>query len=210
MNMREPRASAERRRLCALVLGALVAAALGRPAQASTVHALSLQEMTRRADVIAVTVAREAQARREHNGALIVTDVALEVETALKGVKAGERIVATVLGGVLDGLALQVPGEANFTVGQRSIVFLTRTPDGAELRVVGMSQGVLPISTLGPQPVVRPGGQGAALVEPGADGQLHDAPAALLEPQPLADLVGRIRALVAAGSPATRRSPSKP
>lgn len=189
---------------CALLAAVALLAMPGRPARASTVLALSLEEMTRRADVIAVAVAKERQARREQNGALIVTDVKLEVETGLKGVKSGDNIVATVLGGAIDGLALQVPGEASFTTGQKAIVFLTRTPDGAELRVVGMSQGVLPIVTLGPEPVVRPGGQTAALVEPGADGQLHDAPAALLAPEPLSGLLARIRALVGPAAPARR------
>lgn len=165
-------------------------------AEASTVLALSLEEMTRRSDVIAVAVAAERNARRDHNGSLIVTDFQLDVETGLKGVKQGARIVATVLGGELDGLALQVPGEASFVTGQRVIVFLSRTPSGAELRVVGMSQGVLPIFARAGEAMVGPGGQSAELVEPGADGELHAAPAALLQPQPLDDLVARIRSLV--------------
>lgn len=177
-----------------LVLSASLHAFAPGAAQAATVLALSLEEMTRKADVIAVVLPAERQPRREQTGSLIVTDVTLEVDTALKGVKAGERIVATILGGRLDGIALQVPGEANFALGELALVFLARTRDGSELRVLGMSQGVLPIFERGQAVMVGPGGKSAGLVQPGSDGLLHDAPAALLEPQPLSDILARVRA----------------
>jgi hypothetical protein len=167
-------------------------------ASASLVLALSLEDMTRRADVIALVSAVGTQARREKNGSLIVTDVSLQVETALKGrgLEPGSRIVATVLGGKLDDLALQVPGEANFALGQRVIVFLQRSQVSSELRVVGMSQGVLPLFERGGTTLVAPGGQSSELVEAGSDGELRPAPSALLQPQPLGELLDRIRRLV--------------
>jgi hypothetical protein len=80
------------------------------------------------------------------------------------------------------------------------VVFLARTPDGSELRVVGMSQGVLPVisGTAGGPPMVAPGGRSATLVEPDGSGDLHEAPGALAEAQSLDALLSRIRALVAA------------
>jgi hypothetical protein len=180
--------------LRALLLCAIGLASATAHVRASVVLALSLEDMTRKADVVALATARESHSRREKNGSLIVTDVTLEVETPLKGgLTKGERIVATVLGGALEGLALQVPGEASFATGQRVVVFLYRAPTSRELRVVGMSQGVLPLFAQDGNTMVAPGGQSAALVEPGVGGDLHDAPDALQKPQPLGDVLTRIR-----------------
>jgi hypothetical protein len=159
--------------------------------------------------VIAVVVPRDSQARRQPSGSLIVTDVGLEVETPLKGsLERGQRIVATVLGGRQGELALQVPGEASFEIGSRVIVFLYRSPRSAELRVVGMSQGVMALFAQPEGTMVTAGGQGAALVEPGTEGALNPGEPAFDQPQPLGDLLTRIRALVAqpaSGSGATRQ-----
>jgi hypothetical protein len=161
--------------------------------------ALSLEDLTRKADMIVLGVPIEQQARRQGHGKVIVTDVSVRVDDVLKGsAKPGQSVVATLLGGTLDGIALQVPGEASLTLGQRLLVFLQRTPASGELHVVGMSQGVLALTQQGNSTVVMPGGGGAALVQPGSDGQLRDAPPALMQPQPLGDLLDRIRHLVAA------------
>jgi hypothetical protein len=124
------------------VVGAVLAPAPR--AQASVVQALSLEELTHKAEVIVLGTATERQSRYGIDGKLIVTDVSMKVETALKGdVKAGSTLVATVLGGRIDDVALQVPGEANLPVGQRVIAFLYHSPASGDLRVVGMAQGVL-------------------------------------------------------------------
>ncbi|MFI5308880.1 MAG: hypothetical protein ACHQ53_16095 [Polyangiales bacterium] len=167
-------------------------------ARASVVLALGLEDLTRKADVIALVVATEQQSRMQPRSGLIVTDVSLRVEQALKGSKSGQTLVATLLGGKLDGVALQVPGEASLPIGQRVLVFLQRSKANGELRAVGMSQGVMTLSELGGATMVMPGGSGAALVQPGSDGALRDAPAALMQPQPLGALLDQIRALVSA------------
>jgi hypothetical protein len=168
-------------------------------AHASVVKALSLEQLTAKADEILVAVPTEQRPRRHVDGKLIVTDVSLQVQDVLKGShKAGEIARATVLGGTLDGVALQVPGEASFAIGQRVLVFLQRAPRSKDLRVVGMSQGVLPLREEAGTTMVIPGAGGAALVDRGSDGQLQPAAAALSAPQPLTVLLERIRALVAA------------
>jgi hypothetical protein len=168
-------------------------------ASASVVQALSLEQLTSKADEILIAVPTERRARRHADGKMIVTDVSLRVQTVLKGAhKAGETARATVLGGALEGVALQVPGEASFPLGERMLVFLQRSARSRDLRVVGMAQGVLPLREQDGATMVMPGGSGAALVDRGEDGQLQDAPAALTSPQPLPALIERIRALVAA------------
>jgi hypothetical protein len=180
---------------------ALLLAASIRPAAASVVLALSLEDLTRKSEVIVLGVPTEQQSRRHFDGKLIVTDVSVRVEDVLKGsAKRGQTVVATVLGGKLDGIALQVPGEAHLPIGQRLLLFLYRAPTSGDLRVVGMSQGVLALTQQGNTTMVTPGGTGAALVQPGSDGQLRDAPDALMQPQPLGDLLDRIRALVSTQS----------
>jgi len=201
--MRIERAS---RSLC--VLGALCAGLLlssgfldgaAPRARASVVQALSLEELTRNADLVIVAVPTEQHSRLDLDGKMIVTDVNLRVDEVLKGpVKRASNVVATLLGGRLDQLALQVPGEANFVSGMRVVVFLHRSQGGDDLRVVGMSQGVLPLVQQGGRTIAKPGGAGAALVDRGGDGVLRDAPSALMRPLPAAELLERIRSIVRA------------
>lgn len=179
---------------------ALFSAWLGQEAHASTVRALSLAELTRKAELIVVGVAQAAQSRRHVDGKLLVTDVSVRVERVLEGAaKPGESLVVTLLGGELDGLALDVPGEASLPLGKRSLLFLYRAPRSRDLRVVGMAQGVMKIEDASDgTAMVIPDGSGSALVERGDDGRLHPAPAALVEPEPADVLLARVRQLVAA------------
>jgi hypothetical protein len=181
----------------AAALGALTCLALfAGQVRASVVRSLSLEELTKRADEIVVGIPTEQQSRRHIDGKLIVTDFSLQTETVLKGEsKAGETTVITVLGGKLDGIGLQVPGEAGMAIGQRVIAFLYRAPRSGDLRVVGMSQGVMPIQ---PQPngtsLVMPS-SGAALVDPGT-GDMKETSGALAQPEPLPVFLQRISKIV--------------
>ncbi len=189
----------------ALLLASCLLCGLGaglmppRSAHASVVLALSLEDLTRKADLIAIVVPTEQQSRMRDDQHLIVTDVSLRLEQVLKGdLKPGQTAVATLLGGRIGQLALQVPGEASLPVGQRVLVFLQHAPPEGELHAVGMSQGVMALSQQGRTTLVMPGGNGAALMVPAANGALQDAPDALMQPQPLGALLDRIRGLVAA------------
>ena len=195
-----------RRRLAAGFAFLLGAACIGlfaagpHAAQASVVKALSLQELTRKSTEILVGMATEQQSRRHIDGKLIVTDFSFQVEDVLKGEsKRGEPAIITVLGGKLDGLGLQVPGEASFAIGQRVIAFLYKAPRSGDLRVVGMSQGVL---SLKPQAdgstMVIPGGSGSALLDPSQGGAIQEGTGgALAQPEPLPVLLDRIKKIVA-------------
>jgi hypothetical protein len=194
-----------RRRFAAgfALLGAACIALLAtgpRAAEASVVKALSLEELTRKSNEILVGMATEQQSRRHIDGKLIVTDFSFHVEDVLKGEsKRGEPAIITVLGGKLDGLGLQVPGEASFAIGQRVIAFLYKAPRSGDLRVVGMSQGVL---SLKPQAdgstMVIPGGNGAALLDPGQGNAIQEeGGGALAKPEPLPLLLDRIKKIVA-------------
>lgn len=183
--------------LCPLLLslGLLLSSSAG----ASVSRALSLADLVSKAEYIVVARAGQRHSRWHANGKLIVTDVDLRIERALKGdTRPGEEIIATVLGGAVDGLGMQVPGEANFETDALAVVFLYTSLPSADLRVVGMSQGVLPVRRQGGELSVLPGGAGGVLMAPDASGQLVASPDALAIPRPLNDVVGEILKQVAA------------
>jgi hypothetical protein len=193
-----------RRRAIGLGLALVALSAAARAAHASVLRALSLEELTRRAQLIVLATAVERQPRWHRDRRLILTDATLAVERVLKGeLDADRRVIATVLGGEIDDLGVQVSGEANFTLGQRVIAFLQRNP-GGRYRAVSMSQGALPVLERDQGWWVMPGGQGSALVERGGDGRLRVAPDALVQPVALEVLLDRIRNLVSPASSVAR------
>jgi len=167
-------------------------------ARASVVRALSLAEMVKESTVIVLGEVGERQARRGPKQ-LIVTDVSVEIQEALKGgVRPGESLVVTVMGGALDGVALQVPGEASLPQGERMLLFLRRSMPSGDLRVVGMAQGALGLEQAQSGWMVLPTPGHAALVLPNNEGSLEAAPPAVAEKVPLEQLLSRIATLVRA------------
>jgi len=187
--------------LLPLIVALSLACALAVPtAQGSVVRALSLEDLVERAEHIVVAVPEEKQSRRHQDGRLIVTDVSLRVKQVLKGSAAPEGVlIATRLGGRLETIALQVPGEATFAIGERVLVFLRAMGTGSsgQLRVVGMSQGVMALTRQGTTTMVIPGAGHSALVErEPQSGKFKSGKAAVSAPTPLPDLLSQIRALV--------------
>ena len=184
-------------------LGGMVVIALAwrtPAAEASVVSAYSAVDKCRKAELIVVGVPEEAQSRRHVDGRLIVTDVSVRVEKVQKGAaRPGESLLVTLLGGDLDGVALNVPGEAMLPLGKRTLLFLYSASRSGDLRVVGMAQGAMAIeANAAGTPMIIPGGSGGSLVERQADGRLHPAPAALMQPEPADALLAKIQQLVAA------------
>jgi hypothetical protein len=158
------------------LFGALCVLTAGAAVRAATVLELDLKQLVTKSDYIVVATVRGQHSRWNKYGR-IVTDVALEVQETLKGeVTAGERLSVTNLGGTVGDIAMQVEGSPQFVYGASMLVFLREVPSLGELRVVGMSQGVLYFSNGPYGQIILPGGQGLALVqtdesEPGADGE---------------------------------------
>jgi len=182
----------------AAMLSLSLAAVLAPVAHASVVEAMSLADLTREAEVVVVARVDGQRARYDAQGR-IVTDVALRIEQSLHGrLSPGARVTALRLGGAVGDLGLRVEGEASYVDGERVILFARwyATPAGDFLRPVGMSQGVLPITSTGGTELAQPGGLGLDLVAPGPDGRLVPAPAAMSAPRGLDSLLDEIRALV--------------
>ncbi|MCG8556405.1 MAG: hypothetical protein MJD61_14115 [Proteobacteria bacterium] len=164
-------------------------------AQAAVVRKLSLRQLVTQAELIAIVRPLAHVSRWDSNGR-IVTYVSLRIERMLKDDRPDRREVrVTVLGGSIGELGLVVPGAARFPAGQRCIVFLYSHPNGG-LRVVGMSQGTMPIREQAQGPVVTRSTSGLALL--GADGQIHEADAQEHNTRSLSEVVAQLVALIGA------------
>ncbi len=178
----------------ALLIGALAGASR---ASASVTTALSLEELTGRADDVWLARCVRSASRYDEQGR-IVTDLTLAVDDSMKGRRrAGEQAEMTVLGGVVGDVGMQVPGEAHLAVGDEAIVFLRTGRDGRR-HAVGMSQGVLPVRRGPAGPMVHPGASGLHLVPSTPGSGTARATGAIEEARPLGEMVSRIRSIVVA------------
>lgn len=181
-----------------LLLGAALALATltTGSVRASTLLAIDLPQLVKMSDYIVLAKAESRKSRKQESSGLIVTDVRLRVQSALKGAtKPGEALTATLLGGEIGDVGLHVSGEANIPDGRGVIVFLRRASNG-ELNVSGMAQGVLSITGQGGSAMVVPSTHDAALVQQDDKGRLQPSePQALPGPQPLAAVLAEIRRL---------------
>ncbi|MCC7538127.1 MAG: hypothetical protein IT379_18010 [Deltaproteobacteria bacterium] len=189
-----------------LVLAAATSIGAPRPASASVVLALDLDELVAQSDEIVVAEVLSQSA--SWVGRRIETDVRLRVdETVFGSSRRGNVIVVRRIGGNVGEIGMRVEGEPTFVVGQRTLLFLRRAY--GILRVVGMSQGAMRIEP-GTPPIVHPGGAGLALVRRSATGAMEDVdPASLPQSRPLAEMLDDVRSAVAARRPPTL-TPSTP
>lgn len=110
------------------------------PAQAfaSLVEALSLQELSQRADVIALGSITSVRPVWNAERSKIGTHCVLHVSVCLKG-QCGAQTAFVQRGGNMDGVSQVVVGEPAVLEGEELVVFLERV-DG-ELRFLGLAQG---------------------------------------------------------------------
>lgn len=180
--------------LGALALAALLASVTPSAAHATITEALSLDELVQQADIVALVTCVDQHALRDDRSR-IVTDYALRVDEVMKGsATVGSQITMRRLGGVIGDLGMRVEGEPHLVAGRRYVVFLRRIDRGVS-RPVGMSQGVMPVEEPHGVLTVQPGGGGLSLVQRGAGGGLHPAPAALLHEEPFERLRERVEAI---------------
>ncbi len=170
-----------------------------RPAEATVARAMAMRELVIEADVIARVTVLSHHARRDTLDR-IVTDVTVRIDESLYGttgsgpVRAGDTLVVTRLGGVLDGVGLRVEGEPGFVRGSEQLVFLSEMH--GVLRPTGMSQGVFPIERdAAGHELAMPNGAGLALVAPGGPA-LTPASPALAAPRAVDVLLDEVRALI--------------
>ena len=146
------------------MLVAALALVVSASALASTVLALSVEEMTRRSDVV-VRAQVVSQSSRREKGRLY-TFTTLEVRETWKG-RPEETIVVRQLGGVEGELATYVAGDARLEPGEEVVVFLRRNPAGEPVyHFVGLAQAKFRIERRDGTPVARRELGGLAVVDP--------------------------------------------
>jgi hypothetical protein len=127
-------------------LAARIDVDLARPAEATTAILATLEELVGASYVTAIAEAKERTSRWEElaGGRRIVTYTRLVLHERLVGGAESEReIVVRTLGGKVDKIGQQVAGEANFTIGERCVVFLSTIDDATV--VTAMAQGHYPL-----------------------------------------------------------------
>jgi hypothetical protein len=159
--------------LATLALGtptfaAVLTASSERPAHASAVIALTLDDLVDKSDVVVVVTPKSKSARWE--AGRIVTYTTVVVDTPVGGgPAAGESLVVRTMGGVVGDIGQKVFGEATLPLGTPMVLFLRDLPKplvatsvaGAR-SVTGMAQGALPI-VVGTDKVQRIGPSAASL-----------------------------------------------
>jgi hypothetical protein len=121
-------------------------------AHASTLVAISLEDLVGRSERIVVAIPRTHTSRWESGR--IVTYSAIDVEATIAGPAATSQLLVRTLGGEVDGVGQQVSGEARLPLGAPIVLFL-RAPIVAKevalpgsLGVVAMEQGAMHIDRL--------------------------------------------------------------
>ena len=121
--------------VAALVM--VIGVGLALPSSASVIEKISLARLQDDAEVIAV--ARVLSSKSVTRDGTIQTVTKLAIAQSWRGPKEGTLVVRTA-GGRANGMTLIARGEAQFSPGQRVLVFLYRS--GSAWRPVGMFQGV--------------------------------------------------------------------
>jgi hypothetical protein len=91
-------------------------------ARATVVVVPTLEEMTHRSDVVIHAVVAEVTVIEEVPGRLVTKNTLL-VKEAVRGAKAGDRLVVRQIGGALHGEVSWIAGQHHFTVGEEVIFF---------------------------------------------------------------------------------------
>ena len=108
------------------------------------VEKMGLEDLVAGADIIVVGVVVETRARWNDERTLIFTEVRFEVQDTVVGPPGVPTISLVIPGGQVGEVTQEVSAAAQFTIGDRAMLFLVRTPEG-DLRIAGGFQGRLAI-----------------------------------------------------------------
>ena len=121
-----------------------VAAAFGLaalPAGATTVAALSLEQMTDASDLVVRGVVESTWVDLDEHGH-VWTRALVRVEETIKGDAAvDDYVTVEAAGGTIDGVTAAVPGSARYSVGEDTFLFLTDKPSHEAYGTVAMAAG---------------------------------------------------------------------
>ena len=103
-------------------------------------------DMAQQASVIVIGKITKLKSAWDKDQQQIFTKITLSVEEVLKGKLKKRRITVTQLGGVVDDVEAWIDGNAQFTEGEKVLLFLDRQENGT-LRVLHLYQGKFSIFT---------------------------------------------------------------
>jgi len=156
------------------------------------------QQLLATSDVVIVGTVTAIESA-ESATAGIQTYVHVQPSRIIKGNIDTQPIVLREPGGSFGERREWVYGAPEFWVGERSLLFLSRNPDGTlQTNSLSMGKFTVGVDSTGRSTAVREFGYGADVLEP-ATGELHDAQP---ETQPFVPLIGRLRALTQAAGTA--------
>ncbi len=194
-------------RSCALFAVACLAATGS--AHAAVVPWMEIEEMTRRAEVIALGRVDRVDSEWTADGAMIITRAVIDVEKGLKGGPLRE-VTVEVPGGRVGDQMMVASGAPGFERGERLILFLERpggkTPGGktagTPFGVVGWNLGKMTVrrDARTGRDVVH-GAPGPAVAYVGPDGRPIDPSRSRRGPEELGRFLQRIEELLEAPGP---------
>lgn len=133
------------RLLLLLLIGAMVLFAV-LSTQATIVHRLEIEELTRLSTDVFHGQVLATETRWNAERTRIYTDVRLRINETFKGAaKRNETVTIVQLGGEKDGRRLDYAGRPEFTAGESIVLFTTRTRQNG-LTVVALKQGKLHVT----------------------------------------------------------------
>lgn len=106
-------------------------------------RAMTTEEMTRRADVVAIGKVTATRSEWDQNKARIVTRATMSVGEYVKG-NAGNVMTITTPGGEVDGVGEWYSHMARFNKDEEVVVFAEKDKKG-NYRVTGGSEGKIPV-----------------------------------------------------------------
>lgn len=111
-------------------------------AYSTTVVSLSVDKMTKEADLIVRGVVNSRTTQWNQAKTRIYTITKIDIQETYKGsIKASHSISIRQIGGEIDGLVQTIAGNAKFSAGEEVIVFLESHPTEGIHFVMGMAQG---------------------------------------------------------------------
>jgi len=121
----------------------LALGAFARPAQATLLRPLTLDDLIRKADRVLLAEVVGARCVGERGRIYTHTEVRVQEQLKGKGRPAGSTVVVRQMGGELDGVVMGIAGTPELKVGAAYLLFLDEDDSGLTYHyVVGFSQGV--------------------------------------------------------------------
>lgn len=129
------------RSLLRVALVAGMAAAFTGPAAATTIAALSVEQMTDASELVVRGTVESVDVEWDEHGR-IVTVADVRVDATFKGdAEVGDYLRVESPGGSLDGWSMPVVSAARYSVGEDAVLFLSEHADGQTYGTVGMQLG---------------------------------------------------------------------